>query len=98
MHRLLITATRANSNLAQPAAWIFDLDGTLVDTLGTRILGWLRTFEEQRIPANRVMVARLIGSEPRRPARVVADAASHALKPARAEQIDRRSSEIHSDL
>ena len=82
----------------QPAAWIFDLDGTLVDTVETRIVAWLRTFEEQRIPANRALVAKLIGSDGRRLARVVAEAAGRALGPDREEEIDRRSGEIYSAL
>jgi hypothetical protein len=47
-------------------AVIFDLDGTLVDTVGTRIAAWLRTFEEEGIPADRAQVAGLIGSDGRR--------------------------------
>ncbi len=72
----------------QPDAWIFDLDGTLVDT----------TFEEQRIPANRALVAKLIGSDGRRLARVVAEGAGQTLGSDREEEIDRRSGEIYSAL
>ena len=82
----------------QPAAWIFDLDGTLVDTVETRIVAWLRTFEEQRIPAHRMLVARLIGSDGRRLARVVAEAAGQSLDADRVEEIDRRAGDIYSDL
>ena len=82
----------------QPDAWIFDLDGTLVDTVETRIVAWLRTFEEQRIPANRALVAKLIGSDGRRLARVVAEAAGQTLGSDREEEIDRRSGEIYSAL
>jgi HAD superfamily hydrolase (TIGR01509 family) len=85
-------------DLVQPDAWIFDLDGTLVDTVETRIVAWLRTFEEQRIPANRVRVAGLIGSDGRRLARIVAEAAGQTLGPEREEEIDRRAGEIYSAL
>lgn len=85
-------------NLLQPAAWIFDLDGTLVDTVETRIAAWLRTFEELRIPANRAHVAKLIGSDGRRLARVVAEAAGQTLDCDREEEIDRRAGDIYSDL
>jgi HAD superfamily hydrolase (TIGR01509 family) len=81
-----------------PAAWIFDLDGTLVDTVETRIVAWLRTFEEHGIPANRVLVASLIGSDGRRLARVVAEAAGQTLDPGRDEEIDRRAGDIYSEL
>jgi HAD superfamily hydrolase (TIGR01509 family) len=82
----------------QPAALIFDLDGTLVDTVQTRIAAWLRTFEEFGIPADRRQVAKLIGSDGRRLARVVADTAGRALDAALAEAIDRRAGEVYSEL
>jgi HAD superfamily hydrolase (TIGR01509 family) len=81
-----------------PAAWIFDLDGTLVDTVETRILAWLRTFEEQRIPADRGLVASLIGSDGRRLACVVAEAAGQSLSSEREEEIDRRAGDNFSAL
>lgn len=82
----------------QPDAWIFDLDGTLVDTVETRIVAWLRTFEEQRIPAHRALVARLIGSDGRRLARIVAEAAGQTLNSDREEEIDHRAGDIYSEL
>jgi HAD superfamily hydrolase (TIGR01509 family) len=82
----------------QPAALIFDLDGTLVDTVQTRIAAWLRTFEEFGIPADRRQVAKLIGSDGRRLALIVADAAGRAIDAALAEEIDRRAGEVFSEL
>ena len=82
----------------QPAAWIFDLDGTLVDTVETRIVAWLRTFEEFGIPAGRASVAKLIGSDGRQLASVVAEAAGRNLSPEQTEEIDRRAGEIYSEL
>jgi HAD superfamily hydrolase (TIGR01509 family) len=79
-------------------AVIFDLDGTLVDTVGTRIAAWLRTFEEEGIPADRAQVAGLIGSDGRRLATVVGGAAGVLIDDERAEAIDRRSGEIYSEL
>lgn len=79
-------------------AWVFDLDGTLVDTVDTRITAWLRTFKEQGIPANRAVVAKLIGSDGRRLARVVAEGAGQALDPAQEEEIDHRAGEIYGEL
>jgi HAD superfamily hydrolase (TIGR01509 family) len=81
-----------------PEAMIFDLDGTLVDTVETRIAAWLRTFDEQGIAADREQVAALIGSDGRRVARVVAEAAGVILDAERAEAIDRRSGEIYGEL
>ena len=81
-----------------PQAMVFDLDGTLVDTVETRIAAWLRTFEEHGIPAGREQVARLIGSDGRRVARLVAEAAGMPIDAERADAIDRRSGEIYSEL
>jgi len=81
-----------------PAALIFDLDGTLVDTVETRITAWLRTFEEYGIPAERGDVAKLIGSDGKRLARVVAEAAGRSIDANLAEEIDRRAGEIYSKL
>jgi HAD superfamily hydrolase (TIGR01509 family) len=69
-----------------------------VDTVETRIVAWLRTFEEQRIPADRALVAGLIGSDGRRLARVVAEASGQSLGADREEEIDRRAGDIYSDL
>jgi HAD superfamily hydrolase (TIGR01509 family) len=81
-----------------PAALIFDLDGTLVDTVDTRITAWLRTFDEYRIPAERGQVAKLIGSDGRRLARVVAEAAGSAIDADLAEEIDLCAGKIYSEL
>jgi len=77
---------------------VFDLDGTLVDTVETRIVAWLRTFDEQDIPADRAKVAKLIGSDGRRLARVVAEAAGQPIDAEKAEAIDHRAGEIYSEL
>ncbi len=83
------------SRLPDPGALIFDLDGTLVDTVDTRIEGWLRTFREIELPADREHVARLIGSDGKRLAREVAEAAGRTLDEERAEEIDRRAGELY---
>jgi HAD superfamily hydrolase (TIGR01509 family) len=85
-------------DLTRADAVVFDLDGTLVDTVETRIVAWLRTFDEFRIPANRSQVAKLIGSDGRHVARVVAEAAGEAIDSQRAENIDRRAGEIYGEL
>jgi HAD superfamily hydrolase (TIGR01509 family) len=82
----------------RPAAVIFDLDGTLVDTVDTRIRAWLAVFVEEGIPADRSQVARLIGSDGRRLAREVASAAGMPLAPGRDEVIDERCGAIFANL
>ncbi|MEP6469693.1 MAG: HAD family phosphatase [Chloroflexota bacterium] len=84
--------------LAAPKAVIFDLDGTLVDTVETRIRAWLEVFDEFGIPAFRPQIAPLIGIDGRQLARDVATAPGHQLPPGGDEAIDRRCGEIYSEL
>src|SRR5437870_10965724 len=82
----------------RPVAVIFDLDGTLVDTVETRITAWLAVFAEEGIPANRVQVSALIGLDGKRLAREVAQAAGIALEGGRDEAIDVRCGLIFQEL
>lgn len=82
----------------RPGAVIFDLDGTLVDTVDTRIRAWLAVFSEQGIPASSSQLGPLIGADGRQLAREVAEAAGVPLTPDRDESIDRRAGEIYSRL
>jgi HAD superfamily hydrolase (TIGR01509 family) len=84
--------------LPRPAAVIFDLDGTLVDTVEKRIAAWLEVFAEERIPASRETIAPLIGSDGKFLARRIAANAGIELDDARAEAIDRRCGEIYDRL
>lgn len=84
--------------LSLPAAVVLDLDGTLVDTVGTRIEAWLRTFAEEEIPADRAFVSDLIGSDGRRLAREAGRAAGVPVDEERSERIDARSGAIYSEL
>lgn len=81
-----------------PAAILFDLDGTIVDTVGTRIEAWVRTFAEAGIPADRAHLGTLMGSDGRRIAVEVAAIAGRSIDDARAEAIDRRSGQLFSRL
>lgn len=84
--------------LPDPGALIFDLDGTLVDTVGTRIAAWLETFEQVGIPADRGHLAGLIGADGRRLALEVAAAAGRTLSDDSAEAIDRQAGERYGAL
>lgn len=86
------------AHLPDPAGLLFDLDGTLVDTVEARIEGWLRTFAELGIEADRDHVARLIGADGKRLAVEVAGVAGRELTPERAEAIDRRAGEEFAAL
>lgn len=85
-------------HLPTPGAILFDLDGTLVDTVEARIEGWLKTFAEIGIDADRGHVARLIGADGKRLAIEVAGVAGRELSPERADAIDRRAGEAFSAL
>ena len=86
------------SELPDPKALLFDLDGTLVDTVETRIRAWMNTFSEAGIAADRGQVARLIGADGKKLAREVSGAAGRHLDDERAEEIDKRSGEVYDRL
>ena len=90
-----VSALRA---LPSPAAVLFDLDGTLVDTVGTRIEAWHRTLDDAGLPTPPEAIAPLIGIDGRRLAREAAAALGRPIDAARAEEIDRRSGEIYAML
>jgi HAD superfamily hydrolase (TIGR01509 family) len=76
-------------DLPPPSGVVFDLDGTLVDTVGARIGGWLEALADAGYPTTRDVVAPMIGMDGRRLARLVAEAAGRPLDGGRAEAIDR---------
>jgi HAD superfamily hydrolase (TIGR01509 family) len=84
--------------LPLPDAVLFDLDGTLADTVQTRIDAWLAVFEEVDLPTSRDDLAPLIGVDGKRLAREVAARAGRPIDDGRAEAIDKRSGEIYEQL
>ncbi len=82
----------------RPEAVILDLDGTLVDTVSTRIEAWLATFAEYGIPADRDFVSSLIGADGKFVADQVATAAGRQLTDGEDVRIDRRSGARYSAL
>ena len=84
--------------LPPPAAVIFDLDGTLVDTVPTRIAAWARAFDEVGVPTSAAQLGPLIGSDGALLARRVTGEAGAELDAEGAEQLDRRSGEIYGEL
>ena len=73
---------------------LFDLDGTLVDTVEKRIESWLEVFDRFGLPATRDQVTVLIGVDGKRLAREVAAAAGRPIDDERAEEVDRVCGEI----
>lgn len=84
--------------LPVPAAVLFDLDGTLVDTVETRIDAWLEALEAAGLPTTRDRLAPLIGVDGKRLAREIAAVAGQPIDDDRAEHIDRDSGERYERL
>ena len=81
----------------RPDAVIFDLDGTLVDTVGTRIDAWEATFAQFGLPVARSRLEPMIGMDGRRLAAEVACAVGAPVDDAAAEVIDRRAGELFDE-
>jgi HAD superfamily hydrolase (TIGR01509 family) len=90
--------TRPIDRLPTPRAVLFDLDGTLVDTVRRRIDAWYQTFLEVDLSIDRERLAPLIGLDGRRLAREVAALHGSAIDDDRAEVIDRQSGETYARL
>src|SRR5262245_10449946 len=81
--------------LPVPAAVVFDLDGTLVDTVETRIDAWIETFQAVGLATDRDTLVPLIGLDGRRLAREIAALAGKPIDFDRSEAIDKQSGEIY---
>jgi len=84
--------------LPLPKALVFDLDGTLIDTVETRIAAWLDALAVAGAPTTRAQLAPLIGLDGKRLAREIAALAGKPIDDARAEAIDRDSGERYERL
>lgn len=85
-------------DLPEPEGLIFDLDGTLVDTVEARIRAWQLTFEEVGFAVDRNHLAGLIGADGKRLAIEVAEVGGRRLSDDRAEAIDRRAGERFDEI
>ena len=79
---------------SRPGAIIFDLDGTLVDTVGNRIDAWAAVLGEAGIRVTVAQIRPMIGMDGRRLASDLAAAAGVELDRDRAEELDRRAGEL----
>ena len=86
------------ARLPRPAAVLFDLDGTLIDSVETRIAAWEEALEAAGFPATRERLAPLIGVDGRRLTREIAALAGVVLDEERAEAIDKRCGEIYERM
>ena len=74
--------------LPAPSGIAFDLDGTLVDTVGARIDGWLEALAAAGMRTTRDEVAPMIGMDGKRLARDVAEANNRRIANDEIEKID----------
>lgn len=86
------------SALPRPAGIIFDLDGTLVDTVAARIGGWVEALRAAGLEAAPDMIGPKIGMDGKRLAREVAAAAGHSLSDHEVEAIDKAAGEAFDRL
>ncbi len=80
-------------SLPRPGGLIFDLDGTLVDTVSKRIDGWVEALTAIGVPATPDQVAPKIGMDGRRLAREVAADAGRQLSDHEVEEVDKAAGE-----
>ena len=79
-------------------ALIFDLDGTLVDTVYAHVFAWQRALAEVGLPIDGWRIHRRIGMSGGLFARAVAREAGRALTDAEAESIQRRHGALFREL
>jgi HAD superfamily hydrolase (TIGR01509 family) len=84
--------------LPLPKAVLFDLDGTLVDTVEVRIAAWEQALDAAGLSTSRETLAPLIGLDGKRLAREIAALAGAPIDEARSEEIDKASGEIYERL
>ena len=88
----------ALQELPRPSAVVFDLDGTLVDTVEIRIEAWRQALGDEGFATTREQLAPLIGVDGKRLAREVAAAAGRPIDDRRAEEIDKACGEVFERL
>ncbi|MFV2062243.1 MAG: HAD family hydrolase [Chloroflexota bacterium] len=86
------------TTLRAPCAYLFDLDGTLVDTVGTRVDAWMDVFPSFGIEPEREVVAPLMGSDGKLVARNAALSVGIVLPPGVDAEIDRVAGERFGEL
>jgi HAD superfamily hydrolase (TIGR01509 family) len=82
----------------RPRAILFDLDGTLVDTVGIRVESWLEVFAAYGIHVDRDFLAPLIGTDGKLLARIGAQHVGVALEPGGDAEIERLAGERFAEL
>jgi HAD superfamily hydrolase (TIGR01509 family) len=79
-------------------ALIFDLDGTLIDTVYAHVFAWQRALEEGGMPIDGWRIHRRVGMSGGLFTRAVAREVGHDLSPEQAEALQRRHGELFRQL
>src|SRR5207247_9036135 len=79
-------------------ALIFDLDGTLVDTVYAHVFAWQRALAEQELPIDGWRIHRRIGMSGGLFTRAVAREVGRELSAEEAERVQRRHGEIFREV
>jgi HAD superfamily hydrolase (TIGR01509 family) len=82
---------------SSPRALLFDLDGTLVDTVALRVECWIIAFAEVGVSTDAAELGGLMGADGKRVAREVTERHGHHISDHRAELVDRRSGELFGE-
>jgi HAD superfamily hydrolase (TIGR01509 family) len=85
-------------SLPRPEGLIFDLDGTLVDTVGARIAGWITALAGIGLEVGQDEVAPKIGMDGKRLAREVATARGRELDEHEQEAVDKAAGAAFDEL
>ena len=85
-------------SLPRPDAILFDLDGTLVDTVQSQIEAWTEALDQSGYSTTPDQLAPMIGLDGRRLASEVAALAGRPIDEPRSEEIDKLSGEIYERL
>lgn len=85
-------------DLPEPQAVLFDLDGTLVDTVALRIEAWAEALRRHGVAVDRERLAGLIGSDGRRLAREMSRHSGREFDEAEATVVDDLSGTIFDQL
>jgi HAD superfamily hydrolase (TIGR01509 family) len=86
-------ANNFSPRLEPPDGLIFDLDGTLVDTVRARIDGWVEVLAAEGFDVSPKQVGPMIGMDGKRLAREIATANGRDLDDGAAERLDRAAGE-----
>jgi beta-phosphoglucomutase-like phosphatase (HAD superfamily) len=89
---------RTLRELPEPGALLFDLDGTLVDTVRLRIAAWQEALRRYGFTIDRERLSGYIGSDGRWLAREAARVAGREIDWAASDEIDRVSGAIFDEM